>query len=276
MDKLKLIGEEITSLEYDKERGVLYCSALILPIENQKVHSSLGDEIIINKAFADKMIKVYNKNLKGRFMLGRGQGGYVDLEHTNELSDVVGKMKNELRLSVISKEGQLFEGVIADFIITEDSIIQDILKNGRDSNYSNVSIDLDLEKHKLNGVTLCARPALENAMLLSEDKQKFHNLNEDKKKEIVRLSEELNELKMGILGREYQIKELERKEEIQTELNLILNHAFGQNQITKVQLNKYKQIKFNSLEEVKNIETVLKSLPKNILNLSSRFNSTKV
>ena len=272
MDKLKLLGEEITSLEYDKERGVLYCSALILPIENQKVHSSLGDEVIINKSFANKMISVYNKNLKGRFILGKGKNAFIDIEHSQNILDSVGSLKNELRLSVISKEGALMEGVVADFIITEDSIVKDILRNGRNSIYSNVSIDLDLETHKLNGVTLCERPALKNAMLLSEDKQKFYNLEDSKKKQVLQLSEEIQDLKMGILANELRIQEIAKEQEISKELNLIIDNSFSQNQINREQAEDLKNsLKLSNLEEVKNIDKVLKSLPKNILNLSNRF-----
>jgi len=274
---MKILNKEAIDTLRLNEDGTAKVTIIAVPIRNQEVGYASNDgysKMNITSSFADKLMLSFNKRRRTAFGLGKPKNIPLLWEHQQNIDNVLGTVYSDIRKENLIIEGEVTSCLTVDVLITDQDVVKDIVTNGRNAN-SSVSIGADvsdLDNPILQEISLVEKPALKDAVLLSNKEQSFYNLESDKKTKILKLSEEIQDLKMDCLANNLRIQEIEKEKEIEKELNLVIDNSFSQNQITKEHADNLKNsLKLSNVMEVRNIEKVLKKLPKNILNLSNRF-----
>lgn len=276
MEKIKIQKTQIETL-VKVDEGVYRVSARILPIDNTQVPYTIRNtkgEVLetnyatLNRAFCARLMDNYNGGLKRKLGIGRVTYPPLCIEHDFSADNTVGTLHSKMYTSKHDIDGKFIDFVCVDLLITDPQVIEDLLTKGRDSEYANVSVGIDMSEPtnpKFYELSLVAKPYIKSAMLLSNVLK-----DENKVNEVIKKVERVNELKDKIQRLELSISKTKKHEETKQLALKVLEKHFAQNRINKVQVSKILlSNNFTDVEQVKILDKTLSTLPRNILNLSS-------
>lgn len=266
MRQIKILNREsLQSLEFGED--CLRMSAIIMPLENQRVKDTNGDTVIINKKIGTEMVENYNKKRRGLFSIGKVKNAPICVEHHQQLNGVVGTLIGDLRLTEVVIDGKMVLSVVGDMMITDDFVIESLKRERRDSPFAAVSVGYNLDKKNLVEVSLVQTPALSNALVLSGNS----SLDDSRKEQILKLSNLIDTMEGEVEEIKDAMFELKRKEKLKDRAATILMSAFSQNKINKVTMDNILDKGIEDERELVLLRSVMSELPKTNLNLVSNL-----
>lgn len=276
METIKIQKTQIDTLVKVGE-GVYRVSARILPMDGTQVPYTIRNtegEILetnyatLNRVFCSSLMENYNGSLKRRLGIGRVTYPPLCLEHDFSADNTVGTLHSKMYISKYEVDGKFIDFVCVDLLITDPQVIEDLLTKGRDSEYANVSVGIDMREPtspQFYELSLVAKPYIKSAMLLGNVIQ-----DKDKIKEVSMKVEKVNAIKGKIARLELSISNNKKEEETKQLALKVLQKHFKQNRISRGQANKILLSgNFTDVGQVRVLDKTLSTLPKNVLNLSS-------
>lgn len=273
---IKIQKRKLETFRLCEDGKVAYVRARILPADgsfvkylSKKDGETKVKKIALTKSFCDKIVLNYNNSLKKKFGIGRVTYPPLCVEHKYNANNVVGSLHGTMQLEKEIVKGEVIDTINVDLVITDPYVIGDLLRNGSESIFSNVSVGVDMEdpdNPKLYELSLVETPAKDCAMLLSsgsqEDAKDFFKINE-LESTCLELSSKSEEIKG-------EIKKVERQIILKNNAQNIMDKHFALNRIDRRQANLILS-KMGDLnkDKIEAVDKVLSTLPKTVLNLAS-------